>query len=138
MNTRYLTMTRPDISYVVNLVSQFMHAPRSTLLSVVQGIFRYLQGTIDHSLTLKKAKQLYMVLAYSDPNWTGCSDSSRSTKAYVVFLGPNLVSWRSEKQPTISKSSVEVEYHATTYTITETICIHYVLADLGIIFCSPI
>lgn len=49
---QYLTMTRPDIAYAVHLVSQFMHAPRTTHLHAVKRIFRYLQGTADHGLML--------------------------------------------------------------------------------------
>jgi len=45
-----------------------MHAARTTHLLIVQCILRYLQGTIDHDLTLKKAKQLLVMLAYSDAN----------------------------------------------------------------------
>ena len=58
---QYLTMTTPDIRYVMKLVFQFIHALRTTHLSVVQHIFRYLQGTTDLSLTLCKAKSLSLV-----------------------------------------------------------------------------
>jgi len=61
-------MTRPHKSYVVNLVSQFMHAPRITHRSVVQRIFRYLQGTKNYGRTLKKAKNLLVVFTCSDAN----------------------------------------------------------------------
>ncbi|CAH9082167.1 unnamed protein product [Cuscuta epithymum] len=49
---QYLTMTRPDITFDVQLVSQFMHAPRTSHLLAVKRIFRYLQGTIGHGLLL--------------------------------------------------------------------------------------
>ena len=88
---QYLTMTRPDIAYAVNLISQFMHTPRTAHLLAVQRIFRYLQGTIDHGLVLKQTDNLNLVVAYSDVDWASCPDSSRSTIGYAVFLGPNLV-----------------------------------------------
>ena len=47
---QYLTMTRPDIAYVVHVVSQFMHAPCTSHLHAVKCIFKYLQGTSDHGL----------------------------------------------------------------------------------------
>ena len=97
-----LTMTKPDIAYVVNLISQFMHAPLITHLLVMQRIFCYLQGAIDHGLVLKKTDNLNIVVAYNDANWAGYPDSSCSTIGYAVFLGPTLVSWRSKKQPTVS------------------------------------
>ena len=46
----YLTVTRPDISYAVHQMSQFMFAPRLTHYAVVLHIFRYLKGTLFHGL----------------------------------------------------------------------------------------
>ncbi|CAH9110232.1 unnamed protein product [Cuscuta epithymum] len=76
---QYLTLTRPDITYVVHLVSQFMHAPRTTHLLAVKRIYRYLQGTSTHGLWLRADKTISVVTAYSDADWAGCPDSSRST-----------------------------------------------------------
>jgi len=59
-------MIRPDIAYVVNLISQFMQASRTTHLSMMQHIFRHLQGIADHGLMLEQAKSPFVVLAYSD------------------------------------------------------------------------
>lgn len=44
---QYLTLTRPGIVFVVNMVSQFMPVPRSAHMHVVKRIFRYLAGAID-------------------------------------------------------------------------------------------
>ncbi|CAA2969944.1 Retrovirus-related Pol poly from transposon TNT 1-94 [Olea europaea subsp. europaea] len=41
----YLTITRPDISFAVQQVSQFMQTPRHLHLVAVRRIIRYLQGT---------------------------------------------------------------------------------------------
>lgn len=134
---QYLTMTRPDISYVVNLVFQFIHALCTAHLSMVQCIFCYLQGTTDHGLTLRRAKSLSNVLAYFDADWAGCPNSSRSTIGYAIFLGPKLISWHSKNQPTMSKFSTEAEYRASSYII-ETLWICYLLAELGILLRDPI
>ncbi|CAH9088823.1 unnamed protein product [Cuscuta epithymum] len=112
-------------------VSQFMHAPRTTHLFAVKRIFRYLHGTLDHGLWLQPTSQATCVIAYSDVDWAGCPDTSRSTTGFDVFLGSNLVSWKSKKQPTVSKSSTEAEYRAVAYTVQDTLHIRSVLFELG-------
>jgi hypothetical protein len=39
---QYLTLTRPDITFVVNKVCQFLHAPTTIHLTTVKRIFRYI------------------------------------------------------------------------------------------------
>ena len=61
----YLTVTRPDISYAVHVVSQFMVGPRSPHYAAVPRILRYLKGTIFDSLHFSSHSSLTL-LAYSD------------------------------------------------------------------------
>ncbi|XP_019107758.1 uncharacterized mitochondrial protein AtMg00810-like [Beta vulgaris subsp. vulgaris] len=102
----YLGITRPDLSYAVQHLSQFMHAPRSPHLRVVMHVVRYLKCTIDQGLFYSANSNL-KISAYSDSDWSACQFSNRSLSSYVVFLGSNLVSWKTKKQQTMSKSSTE-------------------------------
>jgi hypothetical protein len=61
----YLTVTRPDISYNVHQVSQFMAAPRFTHFSVVFRILYYLKGTLFHGLHFS-SQSLLQLHAYTD------------------------------------------------------------------------
>nr|XP_016468717.1 PREDICTED: uncharacterized mitochondrial protein AtMg00810-like [Nicotiana tabacum] len=109
---QYVTLTRIDIACAVSVVSQFMHASRTTHLHYLKHIFRYLHGTIAHGLFLCASSSNSLVSAYSDADWAGCPDSIRSTTGFVILLGSNIISWRAKKQPTISRSSTEAEYMA--------------------------
>ncbi|KAK9099594.1 hypothetical protein Syun_026639 [Stephania yunnanensis] len=101
---QYLTFTRPDISYAVQQVCLHMHDPRVDHMSALKRIIRYVQGTLDHGLHLYPSSSSTLV-SYTDADWGGCPDTRRSTSGYCVFLGDNLVSWSSKRQPTLSRSS---------------------------------
>ena len=45
-----LTITRPDIPFVVHALSQFLYAPRTTHLQVAHHLLRYLKGTLGAGL----------------------------------------------------------------------------------------
>jgi histone deacetylase 1/2 len=115
---QYLTLTRPDISFPVNKVCQFLHAPTTTHWSVVKRILQYIKGTVSLGLKLVKSGSL-MVSAFSDANWAGCVDDRRSTGGFAVYLGDNLISWTARKQATVSQSSTEAEYKSLANATAE-------------------
>ena len=107
----YLTITRPDISYAVHLVSKFMHSPRHLHLAVVRRIIRYLIGSPTRGLLFPTKSDLHLT-EYSDADWAGCPDTRKSTTGWCVFLGDALISWKCKKQDCVFKSSTEAEYRA--------------------------
>lgn len=120
---QYLTMTRLDISYVVQHVFQFFGSTTDVHHEVMKRILRYLKSTLDIGLPIRRSTDSSFLVAYSDADWAGCPDTRRSTTGYCVFLGPNLISWSAKKQRTISHSSVKAEYHALPYACANTIWI---------------
>lgn len=88
----YLTITRPDISYAVHIVSKFMHSPRHLHLAAVHRIIRYLIGSPTHGLFFPTKSALHLI-AYSDADWASCLDTRKSTTCWCIFLGDALVSW---------------------------------------------
>lgn len=128
---QYLTITRPDISYAVQQVCLFMHAPREPHMQLIKRILRYIKGTLDHGLHLTKSRSDSLT-AYTDADWAGCPDSRRSTSGYCVFLGDNLVSWSSKRQATISRSSAEAEYRGVANAVAETSWLRNLLLELHV------
>ncbi|XP_073223472.1 secreted RxLR effector protein 161-like [Cicer arietinum] len=126
----YLTITRPDISFAVQQVSQFMHSPRHLHLVAVRRIIRYLLGTSQRGLFFPVGT-IPKLIAYSDADWAGCPDTRRSVTGWCMFLGSSLISWKSKKQARVSKSSTESEYRAMSTTCSEIIWLHGLLAELG-------
>ncbi|XP_065629804.1 uncharacterized mitochondrial protein AtMg00810-like [Quercus suber] len=87
----YLTVTSPNISYVVHQVSQYLSAPRSTHYAAVLRILRYLKCTIFHSL-FYFAQSPLILRPFSDANWAGDPNDHKSTTGYCFLLG-SLISW---------------------------------------------
>jgi histone deacetylase 1/2 len=128
---QYLTLTRPDISYAVNKVCQYLHSPTTVHFSAVKRILRYVNGTLNLGLKFRPSNSM-VVSAFSDADWAGCVDDRRSTGGFAVFLGPNLISWSARKQPTVSRSSTEAEYKALANATAELIWIQQLLRELQI------
>ena len=69
----------PDISYTVNSVCQFLHAPTADHFLAVKRILRYVKGTLHFGLTFRPSTVPSTLVVYSDVYWAGCLDTRRST-----------------------------------------------------------
>ena len=86
----YLTITRPDISFAVNQVSQFMSNPKQRHMEMVNRILRYLKGTPGQGVLMRKNGH-HKILAYTDADWAGSVEDRKSTTDFCTFFGGNLV-----------------------------------------------
>ncbi|CAN6679860.1 unnamed protein product [Malus baccata var. baccata] len=105
----YLTITHPDITFAVSLVSQFMQAPTVERLSVVKRIIRYLKGSIDRGIFLRNNHSTE-IRAYIVADWAGNAIDTKSTTSYCTFVRDNILPWKSKKQQVIARSSVKEKY----------------------------
>jgi hypothetical protein len=131
----YLTVTRPDIQYAVNTLSQFMQSPCTTHLDAATRVLRYLKGSVSKGLFLSASSSLNLV-GYADSDWAGCPTTRRSTTGYFTMLGSNPISWKTKKQPTISRSSAEAEYRSLATLSSELQWLKYLIPLFSLIF-SP-
>ncbi|KAL9860290.1 putative RNA-directed DNA polymerase [Arabidopsis thaliana] len=114
----YLTFTRPDITFAVYKLCQFTSAPRQPHLTIVYKVLHYLKGTIGQGMFYSANSDLKLK-GFSDADWGTCTDSRISVTGFCMFLGPSLVSWKSNKQETVSMSSGESEYKAMSTAVKE-------------------
>ncbi|KAK1619343.1 hypothetical protein QYE76_024860 [Lolium multiflorum] len=128
---QYLTLTRPDISFSVNKVCQFLHAPTTVHWKVVKRILRYVKDTAGIGITFQPSSST-LLSAFSDADWAGCPDDRRSTGGLAIFIGPNLISWSARKHETLSRSNTEAEYKALANATAEMIWVEALLRELGI------
>ena len=132
----YLTITPPDISFVVSVLSQYMKDPHLPHWEAVIRIVRYLKSHLGCGLLYKTNGHL-QIEAYTDTDWVGSLSDRKSTIGYCTFLGGNLITWKSKKQIVVARSSAEAEYRAMTLTSCELMWIKHLLEELKFVVMLP-
>ena len=133
---QYLNFTRPDIAYAVNQACRSMHSPQSIDWIRLKHLLRYLKGTVTHGLHFS-SKSPNSLTSFSDADWAGDSADRRSTSAFLIYFGNNLISWSSKKQPTVARSSTEAEYKAIANATSEIVWITSLFRELQIVAPPP-
>ncbi|XP_019263173.1 PREDICTED: uncharacterized protein LOC109240936 [Nicotiana attenuata] len=104
-------LDRPDISFVVQVLSQYMHAPKQSHMDATIRVVRYIKGTAGLGLFML-ADESTELSAFCDLDWGACVETRKSVTGYIVKFGQALVSWISKKQSNISRSSAKVEFRS--------------------------
>ena len=92
----YLIVTRSDIVYSVSVVSQYMSSPTVDHWTAVEQILCYLKGAPGHGILYSNHRHNRLE-CFTDADWAESKEERRSTSSYCVFVGGNLVSWKSKK-----------------------------------------
>uniref|UniRef100_A0ACD5U5A0 Uncharacterized protein n=1 Tax=Avena sativa TaxID=4498 RepID=A0ACD5U5A0_AVESA len=133
----YLAVTRPDISYPIHILIQFVSAPTTVHYSHLLRVLRYLRGTITRRLFFPHSSSLQLQ-CYSDATWVSDPSDRRSLSAYCVFLGGSLIAWKTKKQTAVSRSSVEAELRAMVLLTAEVTWLRWLLADFRSLLPYPL
>ena len=128
----YLMMcTRPDICYIVSVLSQHMAKPTMAHLNMAKYTMRYIKGTQDKGLVYAPCN-VDFIYGYTDASWASSADR-KSISGYCYQFSDNaLISWKSKKQPIVALSSCESEYVATSYAVQEGIFLQNLSKDMGL------
>lgn len=102
-------VTRPDICYAVNKLSQFNQNPGMAHWNAAKRVLRYLKGTLSVKLEFNKAG-CEEIVGYCDSDWASDIDKRRSTTGYVFMLHNCPISWNSKRQSTVALSTTEAEF----------------------------
>ncbi|BBG96953.1 transposable element gene [Prunus dulcis] len=132
---QYLTFIRPDITYAVNSVCQFMTVPTYVHFGAVKHILQYLKGTSHYGITYTSSDM--QLLVYSDSDCAGDPNTRQSTTGYLVYPGNNPISWQSKKQTSVSRSSTEVEDKGLAHSAFEVSWIQHILKDMHFFLAAP-
>nr|GEX00500.1 ribonuclease H-like domain-containing protein [Tanacetum cinerariifolium] len=134
----YLTHTRPDIFYIVHSLAQHIHYPLKSHLSCALNVLRYLKGAPRKGIKYTRTNNGNNLVGYSDADWAKCVKTKKFITGYCVFFNSCLISWKSKKQNTLSRSFIEAEYRSMSSTTCEIIWIQKLLLDLKVKVTLPI
>lgn len=120
--------TRPDVTFAVTALSQFMQNPGRAHWDAVKRVLRYLKGT--RELWLVYGDTRNGVKGFSDADWGSTTEHRHSISSYVYTLDGGAISWSAKKQNVVALSSTEAEYIALTHAAKEALWLRYILADI--------
>ncbi|XP_059663617.1 secreted RxLR effector protein 161-like [Cornus florida] len=125
-----MVCTRPDICYLVRIVSRYQSNPGLDHWSAVKNILKYLRRT--KSLMLVYESDDLVRIGYTDSDFQSDLDARRSTSGYVFKLNGGAVSWKNVKHSSTADSTMEAEYIAASEAAKEVIWLRNFLIELEV------
>ena len=116
----YLTISRPNIVFVVKTISQFLVKPYKSHLTTAHNLLRYLKSSPGQGILISPVNN-FQLKSFVDFDWASCLDTRKSTSGFCIFIGDTLISWKTKKQIIVSRSLAEAGYIAFASTTCEII-----------------
>lgn len=125
--------TRPDISYAVSTLSQFLERPSNSHWLAAKRVLKYLKGIPDLGITFGGDCNLNnQLIAFSDSDCASCPNTRKSVSGIVLMLNNGPVAWSSRKQSIMATSTTDAEYVAMCEAAKEVVWTRRLLNELGI------
>ena len=128
--------TRPDISWAVSRLSQYMQQPTNEHVEAAKNIFRYLKTTVNSKIRYLGGGKSGLI-GYSDADWGENRDNRRSTTGFVFLMADGSVTWTSHMQKTVARSSTEAEYMALSEACSEIAWLTSLQKEIGFVPTGP-
>jgi hypothetical protein len=128
--------TRPDISFTMSQLSQFLEHPGTKHWAACTHLLRYLRGTSTRGITL--GSSISPVKIFVDADHANDKINSYSYFSYLVLLGNSIVSWKSKKNPSVASSTTEAKYTALYEGGREAVWLRRLLNSLNLTHDGPI
>ena len=127
----YMAQDRPDLSFASKEVSRSMAKPTHKDVVKLKRIIRYLSEAKRMHIKYKWQSPPNKVVAYSDSDWAGCTQTRKSTSGGVLMHGSHLVHHWSSTQKVVALSSAEAELNAIVKSMTEILCLMNMMKECG-------
>jgi transposase InsO family protein len=119
--------TRPDISFTVGTLAQFMENPGEAHWEAAKRVFRYLRGTKEWKLSYGKGGE--GLVGFTDADGMS-QEHRRAISGHAILIDGGAVSWSSKKQELVVLSTTEAEYVAATHAAKEVIWMRRFLSEV--------
>jgi hypothetical protein len=137
-SSNYLAVnTRPDLSYVVSILSKFMQWPTEDHMKAAKHVIRYLKGSQDIGLVYNPRpddgvdeKMLCALQLYADADFAGDTESRKSTTGVIMLCYGCPVLWMSRLQSIVATSTTEAEFIAAANGVQEALWARELMADI--------
>ena len=123
--------TRPDISFAVSKLSQFVSILKGNHWHALERVLRYLKGTMSYGIHYTGHPRV--LESYCDANWISDADEIYATSGYVFSLGGGAISWKSCKQTVLTRSTMDAELTALDIATVEAEWLRELLMDLSVV-----
>src|SRR6266849_6308924 len=100
-------------------------------MHALKQVFHYIASTKEYKLVFNSKTQTSSLIGYVDADWASDGNMHRSISGYVFLLGSTPVSWAAKKRQSVSLSSTESEYMASSLTTREAVYLQQFLIELG-------
>jgi len=127
----YHTTSKHDITFVPGVCSRYQAEPKTSHLTQVKRIIKYINRTYDYGILYSHVTGS-MLVGYCNVDWDGSTDDRKSTSGGCLFLGNNLISWFSKKQNCVSLSTTKIEYIAAGSSCTQLLWIKQMLKEYNV------
>nr|GEX13163.1 putative ribonuclease H-like domain-containing protein [Tanacetum cinerariifolium] len=114
-----------------------MHSPLSLHFKLALRVLKYLKGDPGKGIHFIQGSKIELI-TYVDSDWAKCKATRRSVTGFGVFLGKNLISWKSKKQTVVARSSAEAEYRAMASVTCEIMWLVNLFRDLKLNISKPV
>jgi hypothetical protein len=125
--------TRPDLVYTLSVLGRFTATPNTYHIALAKCTLVYVKATINYRLHYKResGSATPTLTGYVNSDYAN-SDDSKSTTRVCFFIDDSLIYWCSKRQLTVVTSTTVAEYFALYEATTECVCLHNLMADIGI------
>ena len=105
-----MTSARPNITFVVKKMSQYMSNPSLLHSQEVYRIQKYLKGTVNYGIHYSSYP--LVLEGFTDSSWITNREDHASISGWIFTLGGGVISWGSKKQTCIADSTITTKFIA--------------------------